>query len=396
MQLFKAVSAATNRDVLVWSRPGSATAQAGRSPLRMLLGFLPPIEGGIERTDRLSRLQGRAMPRMTVRQALAAMRLVDDLPPAAVDVLFQYCNLLFIKYVREPHLALVAGHPDRAFKRLEWVRSVLEEMDFAAVPEAELGRKVAEWRQQVRAVYLALLVTKDPGAQERVNRLWAEDNFLLALMGAKDRPDPKRHEKRSLTTIVLTATKDSLGEATHYLSALCWHEQAVRAQAAMNFSRKKGKEGQRAADKAKSQWINARGWWEKYIERYSVKNLPQRLEALRAIEGRNDYHIGRGQRDALTGQVQRTLAAQMFLADAQQFLQQDDPARATLLQLRKDLIAIREDSGWAQDVAALLDKLGGRGEITVQNALLNAALDLGPDGSFAWMQRTVEERLADK
>lgn len=390
----KIIADAAGQEALPWT---STNKQPGRSPLRMLAAFLPPGEGGRDNSRRRFRTESRIFPWMDVQKRYVVMRLHDELPPPAQDMLFQLTQLLFKRYDREPRQALAGGHTDRAAKRLEWARGALDDFEFAPLADATLRRHADMLREQVNAAYLALF-RKQPGGQEQVNRVWGQDQYMGALLLAKDRPDT-RLEKLELSLIMLSAIRETLGERVFFLNALCWHDLAERSQAALEAQQKGavaekdvGKTAiARAAKKAAADWLNARGLWQNYVERLAIAApVPQRLEHLRQVTTL-DYLAGRHQE--LASNIQRSTAARLFLAMAQLKLKESDAARSTLEVLRADLASLR-DSPWQKDLAVILERVPAGTQPVVRDTIKGVSDYLGPDGGIFWMQKRIDALLS--
>lgn len=109
-------------------------------------------------------------------------------------------------------------------------------------------------------VQTVMASAKGPEIAQKLNDLW-----VGAVAADEDKDSPR--EPNWLTNgippwvlAILRASAEPLGEEATYLLALCKHEQAERAQA--RFER-----GQKNASPADA-WKTADGWWEEYLKSY--------------------------------------------------------------------------------------------------------------------------------
>jgi hypothetical protein len=177
------------------------------------------------------------MPIFSIAENYAAMRLLGDELPVqqARFLLLKFAQQLFSEYALKPHEVLLKSQNGRAIKKLQIMRSVLEDLEFA--PPSDFNKRIKEWREAVRFHYLALIREKNARAREAAEALWNRDQFLTILLNG-EKPDPQKHAKQELSYIVLTAVKDTLGEQVHYLLAQAWQEEAERSQASWERGRK--------------------------------------------------------------------------------------------------------------------------------------------------------------
>ena len=401
-------------------------------PLRVLSAFLPEAEGGTDKSGRQSRFEIQRMPMLGVVQNYAAMKLFgEDMPVKQAQVqLLNFAHQLFTKYATEPHALLLKGQNEKAIKRLQVMRTALDDMEFSPLPE--FGKRVKQWRDAVIRNQLAL-IHKKQGAKEAMDALWSRDQYLLVLLNAQESPDPQKHPKEELTYIVLTAVKDALEEQTLYLLAEAWQDKAERSQATSRRLKKAGKaEGQaRRAKDAHDAWSNARGWWKKYEERYplSWSGLEPRFRGLQAQWQRGEQEKALSQWDFFLAEIHRASAARLFLVRACQHLGQGKEAMSKLVKLDEDLTGLLEDVPRAgASTVGLMGSPRGEGPLLavsaffpgrpilenaeikkgfasaletvrnqsnpVQAAILeNLARDLGPGGGFFWLREKARGQL---
>jgi hypothetical protein len=377
IELQKQVAAAAGEEIGVWS-----SKEPGQSPTRLWRDFLPVHEGGADQKGRMARFQKGPIPWFNIRLRYKALGF-GALSPQALQYLYTVTSELFEKSTIPPRRAMLRGQLDRALKRLDWVRSALDDLDFAAVEGSELLRKADVWRNRAKDVYLAL-ARKVPGSQTQVERFWAEDQYLLALVNALERPDPARHTRTDLTTFVLFTIRDTLGEQIGYWRALCWQEKAERLEAARQ---RPGSAGQRYRQDALDAWNNARGLWEGYLERplLSEPVLRERHQAIQLQWQRGERDLAMGHWPLLVDELHRAAMGRLQLARAYARLGKSQQALIGANLLEKDLAALEESSDFYKDLATA-NKQAPR-PVPFLEEILH---DLGPDGGFAWLKKNVQ------
>jgi hypothetical protein len=399
-------------------------------PLRVLAAFLPEAEGGTDKSGRQAKFEVQRMPMLGVVHNYAAMKLFgEDMPVKQAQVqLLNFAHQLFTKYAAEPHALLLKGQNEKAIKRLQVMRTALDDVEFSPLPE--FGKRVNLWRDAVIRNQLAF-IHKKQGAKEAIDALWNRDQYLLTLLNAQESPDPQKHAKEELTYIVLTAVKDSLEEQTLYLLAEAWQDKAERSQATWRRHKKAGKaEGHRAKE-AHESWSNARGWWKKYEERYPLawSGLESRFRALQLQWHRGEQEKALSQWDFFLAEIHRAAAARLFLVRACQHLGLEKEAMSTLVKLDEDLTSLLEDvPRTGASTVGLIGSPRGEGPLlaattlfpgkpllenaeikkefvsaletvrnqanSVQGAILeNLARDLGPNGGFFWLRKKARGQL---
>jgi hypothetical protein len=364
--------------------------------LRVLPAFLPPAEGGTNKTGRLALFEGKRVPMLPVAHYFAALKLLgEDMPVKQAQInLLNFSQLLFSKYAQEPHDQLLKGQLEKAIKRLQILRAVFDDLEFS--PPADFSNRVNLWRNAIIRGQWAML-NKVPGAKEKVGELWARDQYLAVLLQGES-PDPQKHPKEELSYIILTAVQNSLGEQILYLLALALQEKAERHQATWEHLKNVPKAGirlNRSAEKTREAWGNVCGWWKKYEEMHSL--AWSSLEArFRAIEVR--WHRG-NQQEALSlwelyvSQIHRAAAARLFLARAYQNLGQSKEAVSSLTKLDEDLTALLDNADIQKELSAALDRVRAQGN-PIQTAILESlSRDLGPEGGFSCLREKARAQL---
>jgi hypothetical protein len=393
-RLLKQITAAAASDVGVWSLS-----------LRMMPAFLPPPEGGTDALGRLSKFEAQRIPLMAVVQNYTAMGLMGKEMPVeqAQFLLMKFAQQLFIEYVDKPHALMLKSQLDKANKKLQIMRSVLEDLEFA--PPQNLNKMISAWREQVRIRYLAVVRARQesPGspreaaAQEAAEAFWYKDRYLMTLLNGEN-PDTQKHAKEELSNIVLTAVKDPLGEQVHYLLAGVWQEKAERSQASWERVQKTGKseaQVRRALEKKNEAWTDVCGWWQKYEARYPLawSSLEPRFQIIPIFWKKAQQEKALSQWDNFLGEVHRTAAAPYFLAQAHLRLGQAKEARKRLVKLEGDLTSLLQNADIQKELTSAKETVKEQGN-PIQAAIVeNLARDLGPDGGFFLLREKVRRQV---
>jgi hypothetical protein len=260
-ELLKKFQAATKgpafegSEVRFGSAPGDPNA-----PTRVLRRFLPPEEGGTDKTGRRARSLLELIPWGYLPQP------IRDLPGEPGQRLQQFFADPFLSFALAPKMPrdlLLHGRFDEATKNLVAIRDDFRRTKTLLQAQTNVGPRVVEWCSQAIEAYAHLLRAQQasgkaaPGqvtlaaAQARVNELWKQG--------------------KDIEILVRAAAAAPLDAEATYLLALCKHEQAERAQAKLDRSRQDGKEASAAETKAaQDAWRAASDWWETYLENYSA------------------------------------------------------------------------------------------------------------------------------
>src|SRR5205085_8200892 len=101
---------------------------------------------------------------------------------------------LFDNYYVQPGEMLIRGKTDSLPRRLERIRTVIEDAEFATPQEEQdLLKQAAAWRERVNAAYLAL--SREPDGGRKVGAIWAEDQYLLFLLDPDEETTPRNVKK---------------------------------------------------------------------------------------------------------------------------------------------------------------------------------------------------------
>jgi len=330
----KAVEDAAQVKVSVWNSPASKTAPTP-SPARTLPSFLPPKEGGLDKTGRLEKFEGRLVPLPKVVENYKAMKLTVDFPTPALANLLDMTRRLFLSYCLEPNERFLRGETSDN-PRLKRIRAVLENEDFAVPADnAVFLEKLAAWRKRVNDAYGAL-VRKEEQGQARVNSIWGEDQYLMGLLKAdSDNDDFMRHSKRMPSMIVLGNSRDALKQCIAYLGASAEHEKAAQFQASLDASTQLGKATKREREDARTAWANAQGAWQGF--RLSLATVSKRVDDIQERVQLGDVEAAVNLWEQLHRDLAISIDARLRQAEAQRHTTGAKAAQQTLGKLADDL-----------------------------------------------------------
>ncbi len=231
----------TGLPVRVWNTP-IAGDRMPNSPTRALRLFLPPDEGGIDKTDRRKRFQDDRLPWAEVLQALNQLNLGrDQLPDLARGYLLKLIDELFKRYDLQPQEMLLHGKGEEAIRRMSRAQLFFddENLDRLTPSDPAFRQAVAAWREKLGMAF-GKLANHDADGQAAVNSFWAEDQFLGALLHTEgedrlnnqalggDRLPPPA--KTTTTAIVAFAARDHLKLRALWVRAMVWQDKAEREQ----------------------------------------------------------------------------------------------------------------------------------------------------------------------
>ncbi len=388
--------------VRVWHARTPPGGQPARTPLRVLRTYLSTAEGGTDTSKDYKPLEPQLVPNQAFLRVYIALKLVGDdgLTADAHHELMLRTIALYGQYGLAPRGMLLRGQYMQAKSRLGDLRQPLELLEIAHSNEAEFRKRVLAWRNEVNRAYLAVL-NREPVAALRVNQIWAEDQFLLALLEARTDLEPTKFQKKILSDIVLSAVRDVLGPEGNYQMAQCWQEIAERATATVHAGRAADRDraadregAAKAAEIARKNWNDTRGWWHKYVERYALSARAQRdaFAEIQSTRKSGDLFTALALWEPLFGELHKSCTARWNLAHAYAGAHQPQKAAEQFLSLSKDLKALLEQPDWLQELAAQRDATT---RSDMRAYIDNFVRDLGPDGGFAWLYRAVQIRLKE-
>jgi hypothetical protein len=377
---FKAAAAS---EVRFWNQASAPERPAPSSPTRALRLFMPTEEGGVDKTTKAVRLGQHTVPLAAMTKALRDMRLDEELPVQARERLLVFAVELYKKYAVTPHEDLLRGRFVEATRQLMQARSILNECDDARLPEPDFLKQVGRWREEAKQAILDD-IRKEPGAQRALAKVWKQDQYLLALLGtAADESERQKLQKTALTFIVMRCVEAPLRHDVSYLLALCWQEKAERLQTL-----------QKRQEEATRAWLNVQDWWNKHAERYPYSPMTVKT-CLAAVA--NFWRAGKavqavGYLEWALAETRAGFHGRLLQADGLAKAGKPDKAREVLTNLAADLGAFGRDPDLTKAVKLLVNAAGtASGDLPTRLRSLDR--DLGPGGSFTWMQAAASYRL---
>ncbi len=355
-------------------------------PLRAWRLFLPPEEGGLDRRHRWRLFHERLVPWAPIFSQYQRLGIVGEIAPPALDTLKKFTDDLFEKYYVQPHAMLVRGKVEVLPRRLDRIRTVVEDAEFAS-PEQERGlaKDAAAWRDRVNQLYR--LVRKDPEAAARIQQLWEEDQYFVYLLQPEIEDVPRGATKKVLSRIVLSACREPMGARTNLLFAELSHDRAERLEAIVTAQKALGKEPKTVA--ALNAWKNARSAWAKYLDRSNLGPalIPGDLAQARQAWDKADPERAVAILETLHLQLHQWADARNALARALDRSGQD--GKAALASLSQELGSLIQEGRLAKEIQRYRDQLrlmpiAAGAQETLDRRLELLSRSWGPMGSFTW------------
>jgi len=356
--------------------------------LRVNREFAALDDGGVDATHRAKRFASNLVPWPPVLQRYQDLRILGELPPAARVALLNVTAELFDRYYRQPGEMLARGKADLLPRRLERIRAVSDDAEFANVrDDRELAKLAAAWRERVNQAYLAALRESD--GPLKVREIWEEDQFLIFLLQQPDLEEIPRHAaKKALSRLVLAASRQPLAARANWLFALLSEDKAERMQEVWSAQKAAGKDAKTAASNVRNAWLNARSAWNQYLDR---NNLGPGIYASSLPDMRRQLERGEPDRalnqwEYLQQELHQYAAAR--LAQARAMRETGQNPDAILEQLGKEIDQLRNDPALAKERAMA----PASGLLQAPDGPRRWALlmrDWGPDGTLAWLRETI-------
>jgi hypothetical protein len=253
-------------------------AGAADAPAQLLRQFLPPDEGGVDKSGRAAWFRIKTVPWFSIRQGFPDLPNIDAQVPVAGHV-----QKLYEVYDSRPRTLLLRGKLEEATRLLVRIHDEYQaERETHRHNEPVRQKMRQEWASQVRKAYIAQANAKAAGqqgemkaAQEKIAELFY-DPYLEVIKEGKDdigqmeqdpgNPNQKRQKlKRGLlTAIIFDSTMGSLGADTAYLRALVRQGRAEPLQEQLEHTR-----SGEARTRAVSAWKNTYKGWDDYLTGYS-------------------------------------------------------------------------------------------------------------------------------
>jgi hypothetical protein len=307
----------------------------------------------------------------------------NEVPAQAREVLLHRANQLFMTFSIQPRESFLHGQFDAALRRIERIRTVLETEEAAKpLEEAELKKQLSAWRARLKEAYVSLLVRQEASGQAKVDALWNEDEYLLNVLNVESEMPLQNFQKKTLSLIFLNACREPLSQQAAYLGASCWHERAAHSSANQEVLAAAGKDNAVVKAKAADQWRNARGSWNKLLDRhqFSPQSLPRRLAEISQRWNLKDFDGAVNLWEQLHLDMHSSFEARLRLGEAQLQVQQAAPALQDLL---SDLDAF-EKSDLPKHLQMIQDK-AKKSPLAFRLELL--ARDWAPQGNIHWLRQ---------
>jgi len=167
------------------------------------------------------------------------------------------------------------------------------------------------------------------------------------------------------------------------------HETAAKLQATQTLLEGAGKDTTNIKVDVDFAWRNARGAWNKYLERYLLtpQSVPKRLVDIQQRWNAGDLESTLNLWEQLHLDVHTTIEARLRLSEAQQHLQGSSPA---LQELLADLSAFQK-SDLPKNLSEFRERVRANSVAAQRLELL--ARDWAPQGNMHWLSETARVRM---
>jgi hypothetical protein len=369
-----------------WNEPASSGQPPPWTATRALRLFLPPQQGGLDKSQQwITELTLRQLADAVVMAKYRDLMPFDNLPPPAQRRLREMATRLFFKYVLQPREHLVRGRLEDATRPLTQLRGILSEV----LPRAaDKLNGLDEWSKQLFTVYLqrheAIKRGQAAKGEKLVQDFWAQDKYLLALMDLSSQEEQLPRLPRGLTTfLVLAAAGQPLEDDTGFLLTLCKYEEAAR---------------QRPKDAGA--WENVAGLAAEYAGEHPLTKDWLSRQVKRVMKHWNNKArnpaIALGLWEDLFRQLRRSATAQLIKAQALANSGQRTAAQDTLRRLAGDLAKLRQDDQLRGRLKECLEKLAefpqGQQEL-VRPRLQCLQHELETAGALGWLEHRARWEL---
>ncbi len=263
--LLKAAGAST-ATVKAWN-PVSETD----TPVRALRTSLPPSEGGTDKTHQRQLWRLELVPWQLMPPRLAAL---EGEPGARLKEFFGSPFLLLVLDPKMPRELMLRGRYDEAVVKLVQLRADFRRQREQLAGQSQLEARVNAWCEQATQLYgnvarLQQEAAHNPSAQP-------------ALGAAKKQIEALWKQSQAVQLYVVASAADSLLNEISYLLALCKHEQAERAQVALERLKAGKSDAGREAKLAQEAWRSAAEWWDTCLEEAPASPLAPAARLQRA------------------------------------------------------------------------------------------------------------------
>lgn len=349
-KVHQAISATTNKPIRIGNQEPPAdpkTTPPRNSPTRSLRWFMPQADGGVT-LGRMQEFAHSLQPKAQIAQQLDRWKLLARpdviIYPEVGFTLLRQIDDIMLKFAVQPRDMMLRGQYNAALKRLDLIRTVLEDLEFSNLDEAGFQTELATFRTQSNTAYRALK-NKDPLAAARLGELWSKDQYLLAVLQADPEIELSKYKKEILSYIVFGACKEVLGQKINLLMAQGLQEKAELLQANVDAQRVRGKPSQALENRTREAWGSTRSYWTKYVDRHALTatELKARFPQHNELWKRPETDLGNFH--PLLREWTASCMARMYLARTLEQEGQRKHAAQIIDNLAQDLDALAKDEG---------------------------------------------------
>jgi hypothetical protein len=407
-ELAKEIGKTTTLRVKVWNPPAVPGKPLPNSPTRELRLFLPKQEGGIDEINLAALVNRSRVPMPNVLMSYAQINLTNDLlGKAGFETLYSLSADFFNKYDLQPREMYLRGQFDSMSRRHERLQFFAKDDALIGLAQDRQFRKDAEeWRKQMRDANSLLGEAEVRAkAQQALNALWGQDQFIRWMLEINKEENLEReHKKTVVTRILAVGMRDYFYFELARLQAAANHEKAVQAQAQLR-GQKTPNEG--ARKEARDAWIIAKSSWANfYLDRIALDFLiKSRLEQLQSvpIEPYDNFDKRVSLLETLHLDVQKYFQAQLRLAECFEGLDAAVMAKERLKRMKSEIEAM-EKKGLLQaettSIRNVVPQLPSHILPPLARPFFQKRLDLlahdwSEGGSYYWMKQQIERKLGD-
>ena len=377
--LYKNAAAATGLPVGPW--------QGGTPPWRLARQFYGPDDGGADKTGRHQQFESQLISIALAIQEFRDLKLwVGSIPDDALARLLNITADLFTKFQRQPREMLLRGQHDAALVRLDRISEVLaQDRSAQHLDEARFQQDIAQWREKLVKFHFG----KEQGNLER---LWLDDQYLIAVMDVEGDRRPQQYAPKLLTHVMLRASRQPLGSTVDAIKAAIWEEKAEKLEARVLEQRRGDAKPTPLDDKIANAWRNTATAWGTFLDRADLGSARQRERLAKITEQfqTGQFEFALSALEQLHLDLSRIWDARIRQAQAQVRIGQSQAAAASLKLVQSSLQTLQNDS----DLKKMMDQLASEqlaAPLARRIALLQR--DWTPRGNFHWVGRRAEALL---
>jgi hypothetical protein len=375
-----------------WTDPRAETG--GLSPIRGLVRFLPPTEGGRGSPLEFQSYQSRLIYLLDIFQHFKELEVFQEIPLEARESLLQRCLNLVHLYYLEPRDKLIRGDLESIPKKVVKIENILKEVQEAIDVKRDenpnaFREEIDDWRKQVNAAFAARN-NNEPDGQAKVNALWHGDLFLNQLFIRQDEEVPLNPKDRTmLSYLVLSSVAKPLREESPNLLALCWLEKALVLQSEFDLF-----QANWLVNELEQTTDTALDWCERYSWKNSLAPAAVQERLAQLQKDWSDFkpqplawdHFFRSMQEIANMELQRIDSLHRFGETAQ--------AQSRLDNLATHLQDLRQNPQlkFRMELAAKEVERDFPNHQGVQKYIEALGRNLQDDGSFAWYSHAVALR----